>query len=164
MPPRLESTKLNEPIINSAPPVPPSVHSRIEAKVACVHQIRIREWDKYGAVRGTDGGLEPRQELVAAFRCAPFGESESEPGNGGSISCTGLVYQSVYAYLQVVEGLTATCDPATGPCSSPVLHFLPADSCPLAGLEGMVCSARRREDRFHHDGFGSLRRGSRAHC
>lgn len=30
-----------------------------------------------------------------------------------------------------------------------------------AGLKGVVCSVRRGEDGFQHDGFGSLRRGSR---
>lgn len=118
---------------------------------------------------------------MAAFRCGSIWESESEAGNGGSISCTGLVYQSGYAYLQVVEGLTATYLP-TQPRDRAVYRFcifLPTDSTKMdcyvvlssiagglastlpAGLKGVVCSVRRGEDGFQHDGFGSLRRGSR---
>lgn len=130
----------------------------------------VREWWTRAAPR-TRGSLQVWLHLGKRKRS----------WNGGSISCTGLVYQSIYAYLQVVEGLTATYLP-TQPRDRAVHRFcifLPTDSTKMdcyvvpssiagglasilpAGLKGVVCSVRRGEDGFQHDGFGSLRRGSR---
>jgi hypothetical protein len=110
---RLESTKLNEPIIDPQLPPPVPLCSWSHRGEACLHQFESELANTARYVCAPRGGVEPRQELVAGSMLRSQLESESETGNGGSITVPALCIKC-FTRISRLKPLTA---PATGPCT-----------------------------------------------